>query len=88
MSFKTYAGVPYFALDVTPKGTIEDEAKGVIAEMEAKGFTFNTGRTVMSLSAEEGMDISIVELNQGYILAPMQLRSRHMSTPFFPNNPC
>ncbi|KAK2763069.1 NADH pyrophosphatase [Arachnomyces sp. PD_36] len=53
MTFKSYVGAPYFALDVTPKGTMEKEAKGVIAEMEGKGLSFDTGRTVMSLSAEE-----------------------------------
>lgn len=55
MSYKSYVGTPYFALDVTPKGTIEEEAKGVIAEMEGKGLSFNTARAVMSLSAEEGI---------------------------------
>jgi hypothetical protein len=49
-----YKGTPYFAVDVTPKGTVEKEATGVIEAMKAKGLTFIEGRMHMSLNAPEG----------------------------------
>lgn len=48
-----YTGVPYFAIDVTPKGTYEKEANGVVAAMEKKGLHFEAGRMLMSLDAQE-----------------------------------
>jgi NAD+ diphosphatase len=50
-----YKGSPYFAVDITPKGTIKEQAEGVIEAMKARGLTFLEGRTAMSLSAPEGM---------------------------------
>lgn len=55
-----YSGVPYFAVDITPKGTVEKEATGVIDAMKAKGLQFLEGRTAMSLNAPEGMQSSII----------------------------
>ena len=49
-----YKGTPYFAVDVTPKGTVEKEATGVIEAMKAKGLSFVEGRMHMSLNAPEG----------------------------------
>lgn len=49
-----YSGSPYFAVDVTPKGTIEKEATGVIEVMKAKGLQFVEGRMHMTLNAPEG----------------------------------
>ena len=46
-----YKGSPYFALDVTPKGSIEDNATSVIREMESRGLKFLEGRMHMSLPA-------------------------------------
>ena len=53
-----YEGIPCFAVDVTPKGTLSKEATGVIEAMEAKGFSFFQGRMQMSLNAPEGTDLS------------------------------
>lgn len=54
LEWKVYRGAPYFALDVTPKGTIEKESHGVISEMKNRGFNFLEGRLHASLSAPEG----------------------------------
>ena len=49
-----YEGTPYFAVDVTPKGTVEKEASGIIEEMKKKGLNFLEGRVNMSLAAPDG----------------------------------
>lgn len=49
-----YKGSPWFAVDVTPKGSYADEAKAIISEVEGKGLKFQEGRQVMSLPAGEG----------------------------------
>lgn len=56
-AWKIYQGMPYFALDVTPRGSEEQQenAKGVISAMEAKGLSFFQTRVVMSFSAEQGV---------------------------------
>ncbi|OJZ82217.1 NADH pyrophosphatase [Aspergillus piperis CBS 112811] len=53
--WKIYTGTPYFALDVTPRHSEEQQAnsRAVIADMEAKGLTFLQGRTIMSFPASE-----------------------------------
>mgnify|MGYP002718567990 FL=1 len=57
LAWKIYSGTPYFAVDVTPKGSEEQQtaAKDVIGAMEAKGLSFFQTRVVMSFSADEGM---------------------------------
>jgi NAD+ diphosphatase len=50
-----YSGSPYFAVDISPKGTTKGEAEGVIEAMKAKGVTFLEGRAAMSLNAPEGI---------------------------------
>ncbi|RFU33427.1 hypothetical protein B7463_g2864, partial [Scytalidium lignicola] len=47
-----HRGQPYFAIDVTPKGTIETQANKIIEEVKARGLTFLTGRG-MTLTAPE-----------------------------------
>lgn len=56
LNWKIYSGAPYFALDVTPKGSEEQQAnaKDVVSHMEAQGMTFYQTRVVMTLSADEG----------------------------------
>jgi NAD+ diphosphatase len=54
MSYKIYTGAPYFALDITPKGSIEAKAKKMCDDYEAKGLTFLQGRVHMSFPAPEG----------------------------------
>jgi NAD+ diphosphatase len=49
-----YSGTPYFAVDITPNGTVEKEATSLIEAMKAKGLTFLQGRTAMTLNAPEG----------------------------------
>jgi NAD+ diphosphatase len=49
-----YEGSPYFAVDITPKGTIREIAKSTVEAVRAKGFMFLEGQTAMSLNAPEG----------------------------------
>lgn len=51
-----YKGRPYFAVDVTPRGTVEKEAKGVLEAVTANGDTFLQGRVHATLDASEGMN--------------------------------
>jgi NAD+ diphosphatase len=53
LTYKSYGGAPYFALDVTPNGTIREQAQSVISAMEAKGLKFFQGRSHMKFSQEE-----------------------------------
>lgn len=46
-----YHGSPYFALDVTPKGTITAAAQTLIKSMKSRGLQFVEGRMHMSLPA-------------------------------------
>lgn len=48
-----YSGTPYFAIDVTPKGTYEKEASSIVAATKEKGLHFQEGRVIMSLGAPE-----------------------------------
>lgn len=52
-----YEGSPYFAIDVTPQGTIKGKCEGIIEVMKAKGLIFLEGRTVLSMNAPEGMSV-------------------------------
>jgi NAD+ diphosphatase len=49
-----YKGKPYFAVDVTPRGTIEKEAQSIVDAMKARGLQFIEGRMHMTLNAPEG----------------------------------
>jgi NAD+ diphosphatase len=49
-----YSGTPYFAVDITPKGTAEKEANKVIEAVKARGLTFLEGRTPMAMNAPQG----------------------------------
>ena len=51
--YNIYAGAPFFALDVTPKGSTEAAAKALIEEKESQDLKFLEGRTHMSLTAPE-----------------------------------
>ena len=55
LSYRIYAGTPYFALDITPRGVVEQEARSLVAAMEAKGLSFHNGRVVTGLPADVGM---------------------------------
>jgi NAD+ diphosphatase len=56
-----YSGSPYFAVDVTPRGTLEKEATGVIEAMKAKGLQFIEGRMHMTLNAPEGVLLFLLD---------------------------
>lgn len=53
-----YHGRPYFAVDVTPRGTVEKQANGVIEAAKSTGSTFIEGRMHMTLNAPEGKEYS------------------------------
>jgi len=54
-TYKRFTGAPYFALDVTPEGSIKEKAQSVISAVESKGLQFFQGRSHMLFSREEGM---------------------------------
>ncbi|KAI1104670.1 NUDIX hydrolase domain-like protein [Jackrogersella minutella] len=51
--YREYKGNPYFAVDVTPKGTIADKAKSIIDIVKANGGSFIDGRRLLTLNAPE-----------------------------------
>ncbi|KAF2964984.1 hypothetical protein GQX73_g8570 [Xylaria multiplex] len=52
--YREYKGNPYFAVDVTPKGSIEEKAKSVIEAVKAKhGVSFTPGARLLTLNAPE-----------------------------------
>ena len=48
-----YHGAPYFAIDVTPKGTVKLEAEKLIEITKSRGLQFVEGRMHMSLPASQ-----------------------------------
>lgn len=60
----TYKGTPFFAVDVTPRGTVEKQAKGVIEAVTASGSKFIEGRMHMTLNAPEGKLPLLYELEK------------------------
>lgn len=50
-----YKGTPFFAIDVTPKGSVVEQANALIESQKAKGLSFIEGRMHMSLNAPEGI---------------------------------
>jgi NAD+ diphosphatase len=63
-----YAGTPYFAVDVTPKGTVEKEASRVVETMKERGLSFFTGRMHLTLNAPEGPSKSPSCITTRYML--------------------
>lgn len=55
-AWKIYSGTPYFAVDVTPKGSQEQQAAAseVVKAMEEKGLSFFQTRVVSTFSPDEG----------------------------------
>jgi len=47
-----YIGAPYFALDVSPKGSVKSACEDLIAKVEKDGVTFGKGR-IMELEASD-----------------------------------
>ncbi|KAI0393585.1 NUDIX hydrolase domain-like protein [Xylariaceae sp. FL0594] len=53
-AYRDYKGHPYFAIDVTPKGTIAEKAKEVINAVKARdGVSFIPGARLLTLNAPE-----------------------------------
>lgn len=48
-----YSGAPFFAVDVTPRGTVSEACDKLISSLESKGLTFAKGRA-MDLEASDG----------------------------------
>ncbi|KAH8805112.1 NUDIX hydrolase domain-like protein [Xylogone sp. PMI_703] len=57
--YKKHKGAPYFALDVTPIGTVREQANKVISAVESKGLKFFQGRSHMKFSLQEGAIFSM-----------------------------
>ena len=57
-----YTGTPFFAVDITPRGSVEKEANSVIEAMKARGHTFLQGRTAMNLNAPEGSSFAFFSI--------------------------
>lgn len=53
LRWTSYSGVPYFALDVTPRGSIEAQATNLRQQCEARGTIFLKGGLHISLPAHE-----------------------------------
>ena len=53
--YRGFQGSPYFAIDVTPKGSIAEAAQGVIEAVKAKGLSFLPGTRHVNINAPEGM---------------------------------
>ncbi|CAO2647374.1 Nn.00g082960.m01.CDS01 [Neocucurbitaria sp. VM-36] len=48
-----YKGQPWFAVDVTPKETVQAEAEKLIERLKGEGLDFSKGRVHLSLPAQE-----------------------------------
>ena len=48
-----YKGAPYFALDVTPRGSVADACNKLVSSLESRGLSFAQGRA-MDLQASDG----------------------------------
>ncbi|KAJ4411601.1 NADH pyrophosphatase [Didymella pomorum] len=48
-----YKGQPWFAVDVTPKESVKEEAEKLIGKLQERGLEFSKGRMHLSLVAEE-----------------------------------
>lgn len=57
MAWKTYTGTPFFALDVTPRGSEAQQsaAKDVVSALEEQGLSFFQTRVISTFTPEEGM---------------------------------
>lgn len=57
MAWKIYTGTPFFALDVTPRGSEAQQsaAKDVVSALEEQGLSFFQTRVISTFTPEEGM---------------------------------
>ena len=54
LRWKKYVGAPFWALDVTPKGTVVGQAGKVLNAVQSRGLKFVEGRLNSTLAAPEG----------------------------------
>jgi NAD+ diphosphatase len=55
--YKEYTGNPYFAVDVTPRGTLSEAANGLINKLKEKNLSFGDhSPRHMGLAAPEGLN--------------------------------
>lgn len=65
--YRDYKGSPYFAIDVTPKGSIEEKAKSVIEAVKAKdGLSFIPGGRLLTLDASGGNQLARLSLAEKF----------------------
>lgn len=57
MTHKIYSGIPFFAVDVTPKGSAAQQTacKDIISAMEEKGLSFFQTRVITTFTPDDGM---------------------------------
>ncbi|KAL9641145.1 MAG: hypothetical protein Q9204_000285 [Flavoplaca sp. TL-2023a] len=53
LTFNIYTGSPYFAVDVTPKGTIQSQAESLLQSLQSRGLRFLEGRIQAALPAQD-----------------------------------
>lgn len=53
LTYNIYTGSPYFALDVTPKGSITSKAQELVEKLQSQGLQFLQGRIQASLPAQD-----------------------------------
>ncbi|KAL8849578.1 MAG: hypothetical protein Q9221_005452 [Calogaya cf. arnoldii] len=53
LTFNIYTGSPYFALDVTPKGTIQAQAESLVQSLQLRDLKFLEGRIQAALPAQD-----------------------------------
>ncbi|KAL8698246.1 MAG: hypothetical protein Q9224_001941 [Gallowayella concinna] len=53
LTYNIYTGSPFFALDVTPKGSIASQAESLIESMQSRGLKFLEGRIQAALPAPD-----------------------------------
>jgi len=49
-----YKGQPWFAVDITPKGSVKEEAEKLVEKLKGEGLDFSKGRMNLNLPAKEG----------------------------------
>ena len=71
-----YVGAPFFAVDVTPRGSVKEACEELVKRVETGGAEFGKGR-LMELEASDGMFGRDLELgvHQGSMLIYTQLLS-------------
>jgi NAD+ diphosphatase len=55
-----YKGQPWFAVDITPRESVKEEAEKLIESLKSENLDFSKGRMNMSLPAEQGPSTSLL----------------------------